>query len=148
MNLLMEKSGMSRSRSWQCREVTGGNPENCCELPPPHTSRACWNGVQGVAGSNPAVPIAQRISPATSSIVGLFLRPAPEGFDAQRGPYGPLLIGEPDEVAQRIMRHGEALGGISRITFQMNASSLPHAKLMRAIGVIGTRVAPALRHEL
>jgi len=30
----------------------------------------------------------------------------------------------------------------------MNASSLPHAKLMRAIEVIGTRVAPALRHEL
>src|SRR3989475_13049441 len=70
-----------------------------------------------------------------------------EGFDAQRGPQGALLIGEPDEVAEKIMRHSEALGGISRITFQMNASSLPHAKLMHAIEAIGTRVAPALREE-
>jgi hypothetical protein len=39
----------------------------------------------------------------------------------------------------------QQLGGISRITFQMNAASLPHAKLMRAIEAIGTRVAPAVR---
>jgi alkanesulfonate monooxygenase SsuD/methylene tetrahydromethanopterin reductase-like flavin-dependent oxidoreductase (luciferase family) len=69
------------------------------------------------------------------------------GFDAQRGPDGALLIGEPDEVAEKILRHSEALGGISRITFQMNASSLPHAKLMRAIETIGARVAPAVRRE-
>jgi len=67
------------------------------------------------------------------------------GFDAQRGPQGALLIGDPDEVAEKILRHSEALGGISRITFQMNAASLPHAKLMRAIEAIGTRVAPAVR---
>src|SRR5712691_11461628 len=71
-----------------------------------------------------------------------------EGFDAQRGPDAALLIGEPDEVAERITRLSEALGGISRITLQMNASSLPHAKLMRAIEVVGTRVAPAVRQGL
>jgi probable LLM family oxidoreductase len=70
------------------------------------------------------------------------------GFDAQRGPQGALLIGDPDEVAAKIIRHSEALGGISRITFQMNAASLPHAKLMRAIEAIGSRVAPAVREEL
>jgi probable LLM family oxidoreductase len=69
------------------------------------------------------------------------------GFDAQRGPFGALLIGEPDEVVEKIIRHSEALGGISRITFQMNASSLPHAKLMRAIELLGTHVAPAVRQE-
>ncbi len=74
--------------------------------------------------------------------------PTRAGFDAQRGPYGALLIGDPDEVVDKIIRHDEALGGISRITFQMNASSLPHAKLMRAIELLGTRVAPALRREL
>jgi alkanesulfonate monooxygenase SsuD/methylene tetrahydromethanopterin reductase-like flavin-dependent oxidoreductase (luciferase family) len=68
-------------------------------------------------------------------------------FDAQRGPHGALLIGEPDEVTEKIVRHSEALGGISRITFQMNASSLPHAKLMHAIEALGTQVAPALRRE-
>jgi hypothetical protein len=43
---------------------------------------------------------------------------------------------------------GKALGGISRLTFQMNAASLPHATLMRAIEAISTRVAPALKGEL
>src|SRR5881409_434925 len=69
-------------------------------------------------------------------------------YDAQRVPTGALLIGEPDEVVEKIIRHSEALGGISRITFQMNASSLPHAKLMRAIELLGTHVAPALREEV
>jgi alkanesulfonate monooxygenase SsuD/methylene tetrahydromethanopterin reductase-like flavin-dependent oxidoreductase (luciferase family) len=67
------------------------------------------------------------------------------GFDAQRGKYGALLIGSPDEVAEKIIRHSEALGGVSRFTFQMNAASLPHRKLMKAIEVLGTRVAPVLR---
>jgi alkanesulfonate monooxygenase SsuD/methylene tetrahydromethanopterin reductase-like flavin-dependent oxidoreductase (luciferase family) len=66
-------------------------------------------------------------------------------FDAQRGPQGALLIGSPDEVAEKTVRHSEALGGISRISFQMNAASLPHAKLMKAIETIGTRVAPLVR---
>ena len=70
-----------------------------------------------------------------------------EHFDAQLGDHGALLIGEPDEVVEKILRHSDALGGISRITFQMNASSLPHPKLMKAIEVLGTRVAPALRQE-
>jgi len=70
------------------------------------------------------------------------------GFDAQRGPHGALLIGNPEEVTEKIARHSEALGGISRLTFQMNAASLPHEKLMRAIEAIGTRVAPALKGEL
>jgi len=71
--------------------------------------------------------------------------PTRADFDAQRGPLGALLIGSPDEVAEKILRHSEALGGISRITFQMNAGSLPQAKLMKAIELLGERVAPGLR---
>jgi alkanesulfonate monooxygenase SsuD/methylene tetrahydromethanopterin reductase-like flavin-dependent oxidoreductase (luciferase family) len=67
-------------------------------------------------------------------------------FDAQRGRDGPLLIGSPDEVVDKILRHAEALGGVSRISFQMNAASLPQVKMMRAIDAIGARVLPAL-HE-
>jgi probable LLM family oxidoreductase len=66
-------------------------------------------------------------------------------FDAQRGPEGALLIGDPNEVVEKIKRQNKILGGISRITFMMNPASLPHAKLMRAIELIGTHVAPALR---
>ena len=66
-------------------------------------------------------------------------------FDAQRGPQGALLVGSPDEVAEKIIRHSESLGGVSRFTFQMNVGSLPHSKLMKAIELIGERVLPALR---
>lgn len=69
-------------------------------------------------------------------------------FDAQRGPRGALLIGDPDEVVEKIVRHSKVLGGISRITFMMNPSSLPHEKLMQATKLIGTRVAPTLRKDL
>ena len=66
-------------------------------------------------------------------------------FDAQRGRDGALLIGSPDEVTEKILRHAEALGGISRISFQMNVASLPQVKMMRAIDAIGARIVPALR---
>lgn len=66
-------------------------------------------------------------------------------FDAQLGPEGAMLIGDASEVVDKIARHSEALGGISRVTFQMNAASLPHEKMMRAIDRIGEHVLPALR---
>jgi probable LLM family oxidoreductase len=66
-------------------------------------------------------------------------------FDSQRDERGALLVGDPDEVVEKLIRHSNALGGISRITFMMNPASLPHEKLMRATKLIGTRIAPALR---
>jgi probable LLM family oxidoreductase len=69
-------------------------------------------------------------------------------FEAQLTPTGALLVGTPQEVAEKIQRHSEALGGISRITFMMNAASLPHLKLMSAIDLIASRVAPVLRQQL
>src|SRR5258706_6137926 len=65
-------------------------------------------------------------------------------FDAQRRRDGALLIGSPDEVVDKILRHAEALGGGSRMSFQMKAASLPQVKLMRAVDAIGARVLPAL----
>jgi probable LLM family oxidoreductase len=69
-------------------------------------------------------------------------------YDAQRGQLGALLIGDPDEVTEKIIRHSDALGGISRITFQMNAGSLPQARLLKAIELLGSRVAPVLHKEV
>ncbi len=65
-------------------------------------------------------------------------------FDVQRGRDGARLIGSPDEVVDKILRYAGALGGVSRISFQMNAASLPQVKMMRAIDAIGARVLPAL----
>ncbi len=69
-------------------------------------------------------------------------------FDAVRGPTGALLIGDAETVAKKILYVNEALGGISRITFQMGVSTLPHQKMLRAIEILGTRVAPIVRKEL
>ena len=58
-------------------------------------------------------------------------------FEAQVGPTGALLVGSAEDVAAKILRHAEALGGISRVTFQLDTAELPHAKLMETIELIG-----------
>jgi len=66
-------------------------------------------------------------------------------FDMQAGPQGALLVGSPEEVAAKILRHSEALGGVSRVTFQQDVATQTHAKVMKSIELLGTRVAPLLR---
>jgi len=66
-------------------------------------------------------------------------------FDAQAGPRGALLVGSPEEVAEKILCHSESLGGISRVTFQQDVATQSHAKVMQSIELLGTRVAPLLR---
>lgn len=68
-------------------------------------------------------------------------------FDAQLGPQGALLVGDPETVVEKILQYSEALGGIARMSFQMSVADLPHGRLMRAIELIGTHVAPALRGD-
>ncbi|MEO1389048.1 MAG: LLM class flavin-dependent oxidoreductase [Cyanobacteria bacterium J06634_6] len=65
-----------------------------------------------------------------------------DGFDAQNGPEGALLVGSPDAIAQKILRHSDALGGISRVTFQMDNAGLSHEQLMQSIEMIGKQVSP------
>src|SRR5580700_9358359 len=69
-------------------------------------------------------------------------------FDATRGPTGALLIGDAKTVAEKVLYINEALGGISRLTFQMGVSTLPHPKMMRAIEILGTQLAPLVRKAL
>ncbi|MGB6431029.1 MAG: LLM class flavin-dependent oxidoreductase [Candidatus Acidiferrales bacterium] len=69
-------------------------------------------------------------------------------FDAVRGPTGALLIGDAETVAKKILYVNDVLGGLSRITFQMGVSTLPHPKMLRAIEILGTRVAPIVRKAL
>jgi probable LLM family oxidoreductase len=71
-----------------------------------------------------------------------------EDFDAQNGPNGALLVGDPDEVAQKIVRHARALGGIVRMTFMMGAADVSHEKMVRSIELIGRQVAPAVRDAI
>ncbi|MBK8549974.1 MAG: LLM class flavin-dependent oxidoreductase [Ignavibacteria bacterium] len=69
-------------------------------------------------------------------------------FEAQTGPKGALLVGSPEEVAEKVLRHSKALGGISRLTFQMDTAEVPHKKLMQAIELIGTRLKPLVAGNL
>src|SRR3984893_12497428 len=69
-------------------------------------------------------------------------------FDALRGPKGALLIGDVDTVAKKILYVNEALGGITRITFQMGVSAVPQPKMLRAIELLGTGVAPLVNKQL
>jgi probable LLM family oxidoreductase len=66
-------------------------------------------------------------------------------FESQIGPRGALIVGNPEEVAEKIIRHSAALGGIDRVSFQMDSANLSHEKLMQSIELIGTRVAPLVR---
>ena len=57
-------------------------------------------------------------------------------------------VGDPETVAGKILHVNESLGGISRLTFQMSVAALPHAKMLRAIELLGTRVTPLVRTAL
>lgn len=69
-------------------------------------------------------------------------------YDASRGPRAALMIGDPETVAEKVLHINEVLGGISRITFQMTVATIPHAKMMHAIELLGTQVASLIRKAL
>ena len=60
-----------------------------------------------------------------------------EGFLSQIDKKGALVIGEPKEVAEKIKRHSEALGGLSRFTFQIDNPGLTNNDLMDSYELIG-----------
>jgi len=69
-------------------------------------------------------------------------------FDALIGPTGALLVGDPESVANKILRFSESLGGIARISFQMSVATMSHGQLLRSIELLGTRLAPRVREVL
>lgn len=69
-------------------------------------------------------------------------------YDLTRGKTGAFLIGDAETVTEKILYVNEALGGIDRVHFQMTVATLPHAKMLKAIEILGSKVAPAIRKEL
>ncbi len=69
-------------------------------------------------------------------------------FDATRGPAGAYLIGDSKTVIDKLLHLNQVLGGVSRVNFQMTNVGLAHAKMLHAIGLLGSEVAPAIRKEL
>jgi probable LLM family oxidoreductase len=68
-------------------------------------------------------------------------------FEAGRSPRGALVVGSPEEVAEKILFEHE-LFGQERFMAQISVGTMPHDKVMRAIELFGTEVAPAVREEL
>jgi probable LLM family oxidoreductase len=66
-------------------------------------------------------------------------------FDAQCSPAGALLVGGSEAATEKILRESEWLGGIDRLTVLLDNRVLSHAQIMRAIELLGTKVAPAVR---
>lgn len=66
-------------------------------------------------------------------------------FDAMVAPRGVLVVGGPDQVAEKLMRHSKALGGIDRFTFQMDNAGLTHQQLLKSIELIGSKVIPVIK---
>jgi probable LLM family oxidoreductase len=66
-------------------------------------------------------------------------------FNNLIAPRGVLVVGGPEEVAEKLLRHSDALGGVDRFTFQMDNAGLSHKQLLQSIELIGTKVIPLLK---
>jgi probable LLM family oxidoreductase len=68
-------------------------------------------------------------------------------FDSLIAPKGVLAVGGPDQVAEKLLRHSEALGGVDRFTFQMDNAGLSHQQLMSSIELIGKKIIPIIKQN-
>lgn len=68
-------------------------------------------------------------------------------FEYLRSPAGPLLVGNVQEVADKIIREHELFRN-TRFLAQTVAGDLPHEKLLHSIKLFGTEVAPMVREAI
>jgi probable LLM family oxidoreductase len=66
-------------------------------------------------------------------------------YDATHTPLGALAVGDPAAVAEKFRHIDESLGGVSRVSILLGAGAVPHAKVMHAIELLGTQVAPLVK---
>ncbi len=95
----------------------------------------------------------RRFTPAASVVMNRIGRERgwPPYGEAQvrrdAGPDGALLLGDPDRVAEKILRQHEAFGH-GRVLMQATVGSMPHDQVLRCIELLGTKVAPVVREEV
>lgn len=70
-----------------------------------------------------------------------------EQFDWSRGPRNALLVGSPQEVIDKILFEHQIFRH-DRFLAQLTVGAMPHDRVMRAIELLGTVVAPAVRDEV
>jgi probable LLM family oxidoreductase len=70
-----------------------------------------------------------------------------EQYDFLRSPRGALVVGSPEEVVEKILFQHE-LFGHQRFLAQISVGDLAHDRVLHAIELLGTEVAPAVRAEM
>lgn len=65
-------------------------------------------------------------------------------FDQSIGPQAALLVGSPQQVIDKILYEHD-LFGHTRFLAQMSIGTMPHNKILHAIELLGTKVAPEVR---
>ncbi len=68
-------------------------------------------------------------------------------FEASRTLRGSEFVGTPDEMIEKILFQHE-LFGHQRLLLQLGVGTIAHDKMLRAIELLGTRVAPVVRREI
>ncbi|MEX2532193.1 MAG: LLM class flavin-dependent oxidoreductase [Gemmatimonadota bacterium] len=68
-------------------------------------------------------------------------------FEGERALAGALFVGDADQVVEKIL-YQHRLFGHQRFLLQLTVGPMPHEDVLRAIELLGTRVAPAVRREL
>ncbi len=68
-------------------------------------------------------------------------------FDASTGQHGALLVGSVQEVTEKILYEHELFGN-TRFLGQISHGAMPHNKILHAIELLGTKVAPAVNKYL
>ncbi len=68
-------------------------------------------------------------------------------FENSRTLRGSDFVGSPDEIIAKIL-YQHQLFGHQRLLLQLGIGTLPHDKMMRAVELLGTRVAPVVRREI
>src|SRR3954451_2953566 len=141
--------------------IIGGEPARFAPLVDLHREAAAQTGHEGVPVSinshtyvaETSQQAADEFFPAYASMMNRIGRERgwspmtrPQ-FDALRSPQGALLVGSPQEVADKIVAQHE-LFGHDRFLGQIALGNLPHDKAMRAVELFGTEVAPLVREQL
>lgn len=68
-------------------------------------------------------------------------------FDAESTLRGALFVGSPEQIVEKILFQ-HSIFRHDRFLIQLTVGPMPHDKVLRAIELLGTEVAPAVRREL
>ncbi len=68
-------------------------------------------------------------------------------YEALRSPMGALAVGDPEQVAEKILYEHE-LFAHDRYVAQMSVGAVAHSDVLRSMELFGTKVAPLVREEI